>query len=216
MKRFTGSLVSAFISAFAVAVACSAQTTQPAPDAAPAAAPQAAPATQPAEAMSAAIPAVGTPAPAFTLTTNTGTKVSLSDFAGKQIVVLYFYPKAGTPGCTTEACAFRDALAEYDKENIAVLGISPDPVDAIGTFGTQYHLNFPLLADTDHAVAQAYGVWQQHVNKAGDTVYGVARTTFVIGKDGNILHVFEKVHPKGHDQEVLAWIKANVDPASKS
>ncbi len=158
-----------------------------------------------------AIPAVGTPAPGFTLTTNSGKKVSLSDFSGK-IVVLYFYPKAGTPGCTTEACAFRDALAEYDKENIAVLGISPDPVDAIDDFGTKYHLNFPLLSDADHSVAQAYGVWQMRKN--GN--YGVARTTFVIGKDGNILHVFEKVKPTGHDQQVLAWIKQNVDVSGKS
>jgi peroxiredoxin Q/BCP len=192
------------ISVLGIAAFCRAQTTQPAPTSQPSG-----------ESMSAAIPAVGTPAPAFTLTTNSGAKISLSDFAGKQIVVLYFYPKAGTPGCTTEACAFRDAIADYNKENIAVLGISPDPVDAIDEFGTKYHLNFPLLADTDHAVAQAYGVWQAKV-KDGNTYYGVARTTFVIGKDGNILHVFEHVHPTGHDQEVLSWIKQNVDLSGKS
>jgi peroxiredoxin Q/BCP len=158
------------------------------------------------------IPAVGSDAPAFTLTSSTGQTISLSDYAGKQIVVLYFYPKAFTPGCTKEACAFRDAAADYDKANIAVLGISPDPTETITDFGKQYHLNFPLVADTDHAVAVAYGVW--HTNPTtGHT--GVARTTFVIGKDGKILHVFEKVKPVGHDKEVLNWIQqAGLLPAN--
>jgi thioredoxin-dependent peroxiredoxin len=173
--------------------------------------------TQPsgAEMTASTIPAVGTAAPDFNLDSNLGTKIHLADYAGKQIVVLYFYPKAGTPGCTTEACAFRDALAAYDKANIAVVGISPDPVAAIGKFGTTYHLNFPLVADTDHSVAQVYGVWQLK-NMMGKTFWGVARTTFVIGKDGKILHVFENVKPAGHDQQVLAWIKGNVGLGSKS
>lgn len=143
--------------------------------------------------------AAGTPAPQFDLPTNRGQRISLANFAGKQIVILYFYPKADTPGCTKEACGFRDALAEYDKSNVAVLGISPDPVADIARFGDKYHLNFPLLADSDHSVAEKYGVWQGKLQ----------RTTFVIGKDGMILHVFENVKPQGHDQEVLAWLKAN-------
>jgi thioredoxin-dependent peroxiredoxin len=171
------------------------------------ASPSTQPSDPPATMPSTQIPAVGTDAPAFTLTSNTGQPVSLSDYAGKKIVVLYFYPKAFTPGCTKEACAFRDSLADYDKANIAVIGISTDPVDKITQFGTSYHLNFPLVSDADHAVALAYGVWQPRVNKDGETVMGTARTTFVIGKDGKILHVFEKVKPAGHDKEVLAWIQ---------
>jgi len=154
------------------------------------------------------IPAMGTAAPNFTLASNTGGQISLADYRGKQIVVLYFYPKADTPGCTKEACGFRDALAAYDKAHIAVLGVSPDPLEAVVKFGDKYHLNFPLLADSDHAVSQAYGVWQQK-SVYGKSVMGVARTTFVIGKDGAILHVFANVKPQGHDQEVLDWLKAN-------
>jgi peroxiredoxin Q/BCP len=149
--------------------------------------------------MQTSILAAGTAAPSFDLASNRGGHVALADFAGKQTVVLYFYPKADTPGCTKEACGFRDALADYDKSNVAVLGISPDPLDAITAFSDKYHLNFPLLADSDHAVAEKYGVWQGRLK----------RTTFVIGKDGTILHVFENVKPQGHDQEVLAWLKAN-------
>jgi peroxiredoxin Q/BCP len=157
------------------------------------------------------IPSVGAPAPDFTLPSNTGKPISLSDFSGKKIVVLYFYPKAGTPGCTKEACAFRDSLASYDKDDLQVIGISPDPVPAITDFTTNYHLNFPLVADADHSIAEKYGVWQQRIKADGSVHWGVARTTFVIGRDGKILHVFEKVNPDGHDQQVLEWVKANVD-----
>jgi thioredoxin-dependent peroxiredoxin len=173
-------------------------------DAIPATQPAIQPATQPdtsntgAE-MQTPILTAGTPAPSFDLPSNRGGRIALADFAGKQIVVLYFYPKADTPGCTKEACGFRDALADYDKSNVAVLGISPDPVDAITHFSDKYHLNFPLLADSDHSVAEKYGVWQGRLK----------RTTFVIGRDGTILHVFENVKPQGHDQEVLNWLKAN-------
>ncbi|MGA3067070.1 MAG: thioredoxin-dependent thiol peroxidase [Tepidisphaeraceae bacterium] len=189
---------------FSAAGLAGAQTTQPA-------------ATEPSGANMtvSTIAAVGTAAPDFSLLTNTGTHIRLSDYVGKQIVVLYFYPKAGTPGCTAEACAFRDALAAYDKADIAVLGISADPVDAISKFGSDFHLNFPLLSDGDHKVAEAYGVWQEK-NMAGKTSMGVARTTFVIGKDGKIVHVFEKVKPKGHDQQVLTWIEQNMDVPVKS
>jgi peroxiredoxin Q/BCP len=155
------------------------------------------------------IPAVGKAAPKFKLPSSTGKEISLADFKDKQTVVLYFYPKADTPGCTKEACGFRDALAAYDKAKIAVLGISPDPVKDVTKFGSKFELNFPLLADEDHAVAEKYGVWVEK-SMYGKKYMGAARTTFVIGKDGKIAHVFEKVKPDGHDQEVLAWVKSNL------
>jgi peroxiredoxin Q/BCP len=152
------------------------------------------------------MPTVGKPAPAFELPSSTGKSISLNDYTGKQIVVLYFYPKADTPGCTKEACGFRDALADYDRAKVAVLGISPDPVKAVEKFAGKFTLNFPLLADEDHAVAEKYGVWVEK-SMYGRKYWGVARVTFVIGKDGKVLHVFEKVKPEGHDQEVLGWLK---------
>src|SRR5436190_6812345 len=160
--------------------------------------------------MSTTIPMTGTAAPSFDLPSSTGKKIKLADFAGKKIVVLYFYPKADTPGCTTEACAFRDALADYDRANVAVLGISPDPVEAVTKFAGKFHLNFPLLADADHTVAEKYGVWQEK-SMYGRKYWGAARTTFVIDKAGRIAHVFEKVKPAGHDKEVLEWLKFSAD-----
>ncbi len=154
------------------------------------------------------IPAVGKAAPKFKLSASGGKTISLEDFKGKQTVVLYFYPKADTPGCTKEACGFRDAIASYDSAKVAVLGISPDPVKDVEKFSTKFELNFPLLADSDHAVAEKYGVWVEK-SMYGKKYMGVARTTFVIGKDGKLLHVFEKVKPEGHDQEVLAWLTEN-------
>src|SRR5882724_8715949 len=105
------------------------------------------------------LPQIGQPAPAFTLPASNGTTISLDDFKNKKTVVLFFYPKADTPGCTTEACGFRDALADYDQANIALLGISPDPLDAVEAFAKKFHLNYPLLADADHLIAEKYGVW---------------------------------------------------------
>jgi peroxiredoxin Q/BCP len=151
---------------------------------------------------------IGKTAPHFSLPASTGKAISLADYKGKQIVVLYFYPRADTPGCTTEACGFRDALADYDKSKVAVLGISPDPVKDVTKFAEKFHLNFPLLADEDHAVTEKYGMWQEK-SMYGKKYWGAMRTTFVIGKDGKVLHVFEKVKPAGHDQEVLAWIREN-------
>jgi peroxiredoxin Q/BCP len=150
----------------------------------------------------------GVRAPNFDLESSTGSRIKLDDFAGKQTVVLYFYPKADTPGCTKEACGFRDALADYDKADVAVLGISPDPANKVKKFADKFHLNFPLLADPDHAVAEQYGVWGEK-KFMGRKYLGAHRVTFVIGKDGNIRHVFENVKPDGHDQEVLNWIKEN-------
>ena len=120
---------------------------------------------------------------------------------------MYFYPRADTPGCTKEACGFRDALADYDKAKVAVLGISPDPVEDVAKFAQKFHLNFPLLADADHSIAEAYGVWVKKQNY-GKEYMGVARTTFVINPSGQIQKVFEKVKPEGHDQEVLAYLKS--------
>src|SRR5690349_21297252 len=154
------------------------------------------------------IPAVGKMAPKFKLPASDGRTIALEDFRDKKTVVLYFYPRADTPGCTKEACGFRDALADYDKAKVAVLGISPDATKAVTKFSGKFHLNFPLLADPDHAVAERYGVWGEK-KFMGRAYLGVARTTFVIGKDGVIRHVFENVKPDGHDREVLEWIKAD-------
>ena len=153
-----------------------------------------------------AMPTVGQPAPTFNLPSSTGDSIDLASFAGKKTVVLYFYPKADTPGCTKEACGFRDALADFDQANIAVLGISPDGENDVTKFSDKFHLNFPLLADGDHAVAEQYGVWGEK-SMYGKTYMGASRTTFVIGKDGKITHVFEKVKPEGHDQEVLSVLR---------
>jgi peroxiredoxin Q/BCP len=153
-------------------------------------------------------PQAGKAAPRFKLPSSTGDEIDLASFAGKKVVVLYFYPRADTPGCTKEACGFRDALTDFDKGNVAVLGISPDPVDDVTAFARKFHLNFPLLADTDHAVSEKYGVWQEK-SMYGKKYWGVARTTFVIGKDGKVAHVFEKVKPEGHDRQVIDWITSN-------
>jgi peroxiredoxin Q/BCP len=153
------------------------------------------------------IPSTGKAAPRFKLPASNGETIDLAELKGK-VVVLYFYPRADTPGCTKEACGFRDALADYDRANVAVLGISPDTTEDVRKFSDKYHLNFPLLADADHAVAEEYGVWQEK-NMYGVKRMGVARTTFVIGKDGKVAHVFERVKPEGHDQEVLNWLKSN-------
>src|SRR3954467_9198654 len=144
------------------------------------------------------IPKTGSKAPSFKLPPSNRHTISLADFAGKKTVVLYFYPKADTPGRTKEACGFRDALADYDRANVAVLGISPDPANKVKKFADKFHLNFPLLADPDHAVADRYGVWGEK-KFMGRAYMGAARTTFVIGADGVIRHVFENVKPEGHD-----------------
>lgn len=148
----------------------------------------------------------GAKAPDFALPSSTGQTIRLSDFAGKQPVVLYFYPRADTPGCTKEACGFRDALPRFQNINAVILGISPDPPEDVRKFAEKFNLNFPLLADADHAVADAYGAWQQK-NSYGQLRWGVARTTFIIDKAGKIAEVFEKVKPDGHEQAVLDWFK---------
>lgn len=144
----------------------------------------------------------GTPAPDFTLSDQDGNPVTLSSLKDKK-VVLYFYPKADTPGCTTQACGVRDHRADYERLDAVVLGISPDPVKPIAKFDEKFGLGFPLLSDEDHAVAETYGVWVEK-SMYGRTYFGNERTTFVIGPDGVITHVFRKVKPAEHDDQVLA------------
>jgi peroxiredoxin Q/BCP len=152
------------------------------------------------------IPQPGTAAPSFKLASSTGETVDSSKLSN-QTYVLYFYPKADTPGCTTETCGFRDALAGYKKLGVPVFGISPDPVKDVTAFGKKFDVNFPLLADEDHAIADQFGVWGEK-NMYGKKYMGVLRTTFIV-KNGKIAHVFEKVKPEGHDKEVLEWVTAN-------
>jgi peroxiredoxin Q/BCP len=145
--------------------------------------------------------AVGQPAPAFTLPDQDGKPVSLADFAG-ETVVLYFYPKASTPGCTTQACGVRDRLPDYEGAGAHVLGVSPDEVAAVKKFHDDQDLNFTLLADVGHEVADAYGAWGEK-SMYGRTYMGVIRTTFVIDGSGTVTHVFPKIQPKKHDAAVL-------------
>ncbi|CAM5796049.1 MULTISPECIES: thioredoxin-dependent thiol peroxidase [Brevibacillus] len=149
--------------------------------------------------------AAGQAAPDFTLKASNGQELSLADFRGKN-VVLYFYPKDMTPGCTTEACDFRDYHPDFAKLNTVVLGISPDDVKSHDKFVAKHELPFPLLADTDHQIAEAYGVWVLK-KMYGREYMGIERTTFVIDAEGNIAKVWPKVKVKGHVQEVLAFIR---------
>jgi len=144
----------------------------------------------------------GDKAPDFTIMSETGEEVSLSDFVGKSDVVLYFYPKDNTSGCTKEACSFRDNIREIETKGAVVLGISPDSVKSHQNFIQKHDLNFTLLSDPDHNVAQAYGVWVEK-SMYGRKYWGILRTTFIIGRDGIIKHVFERVKPAGHAEEVL-------------
>lgn len=149
--------------------------------------------------------AVGQKAPDFTLQASNNETISLQDFRGKY-VVLYFYPKDMTPGCTTEACDFRDFHGEFAKLNTVVLGISPDNVKSHDKFTAKHGLPFPLLADPDHQVAEAYGVWVQK-KMYGKEYMGIERSTFLIDPEGNLAHVWHKVKVAGHVQEVLETIK---------
>jgi peroxiredoxin Q/BCP len=143
----------------------------------------------------------GEKAPDFTLPDQDGREVRLSDFRGQPVVV-YFYPKADTPGCTTQACGVRDHGEDYREAGAVVLGISPDPVAKVKRFHDKYHLGFTLLADEDHAVAESYGVWIEK-SMYGKKYWGAQRTSFVIDPDGVVAHVIPKVSPATHDQEVL-------------
>ncbi|MFN7628508.1 MAG: thioredoxin-dependent thiol peroxidase [Pirellula sp.] len=148
---------------------------------------------------------VGAKAPAFTLVTDQGTKAKLSDFKGSP-VVLYFYPKDDTPGCTKEACAFRDASKELKKLGAVVLGVSPDSSESHAKFRDKYSLNFTLLADQDHALAEAYGAWREK-NMYGKKSMGVQRSTYLIDASGKVAKVWKKVSVDGHDAQVLEALR---------
>ncbi len=148
----------------------------------------------------------GAAAPDFTLPDQRGQDVTLSDFRG-QPVVLYFYPKADTPGCTRQACGIRDHRADYEAVGAVVLGVSPDPVRAVEKFADEQSLDFRLLADEDHAVCALYGVWAEK-SIYGRTYWGAQRSTFILDADGTVACVIEKASPKTHDDVVLAALGA--------
>ncbi len=143
------------------------------------------------------IPEVGRKAPAFTLPASTGGKIKLSDYAGNKNVILYFYPRDNTPGCTQQACDFRDHLESLANAETVVLGVSTDSLASHAKFSEKFSLPFPLLADEEHVVAEKYGVWGEKKNY-GKTYQGLHRTTFLIGKDGKIKAVWKNVKVKGH------------------
>jgi len=148
----------------------------------------------------------GKPAPDFELRSDSGESVKLSDLRGKQ-VVLYFYPKDDTPGCTTQACGIRDAYGEFEREGAVVLGVSPDDERSHVKFKKKFELPFTLLADTDHGVADEYGVWVEK-KYMGKTYMGVDRSTFVIDADGTVKRVLRKVKPDTHADDVLATLRS--------
>ncbi|MDF1499982.1 MAG: thioredoxin-dependent thiol peroxidase [Anaerolineales bacterium] len=152
------------------------------------------------------LPDVGKKAPDFTALDDRGAEIKLSDYIGRE-VVLYFYPRADTPGCTKEACGFRDDYSAYEEAGVVILGVSPDTIEKQSKFKQKWDLPFPLIADDDHSIATAYGVWGP--KKFMEREYeGVHRTTFLIDKDGKIKQVFENVKPAEHSQEILAAIRS--------
>jgi peroxiredoxin Q/BCP len=153
------------------------------------------------------IPQPGSKAPEFTLPAADGSTVNLAELLG-QTALLYFYPKDDTPGCTTEACSFRDAWGELQARGVVVLGISRDDAKSHRKFAEKYNLPFPLLSDEGGVVAQRYGVWVEK-SMYGKSYMTMARTSFLILPDGTIGHVWEKVNPEGHADEVLAWLDAH-------
>ena len=156
-----------------------------------------------------AFPRIGNMAPAFTLLDQQGEKVSLKDFRDNRHVVLYFYPKAMTPGCTVQAGGIRDSYKELAALDTVVLGVSPDPVKRLAKFIDRDELNFNLLSDEDHAIADRYGAWgpKKFMGREFD---GILRTTFIIGKDGRLKHVMDKFKTKTHHDDLLAWLNENL------
>lgn len=149
-----------------------------------------------------AVAKVGNLAPALSLYNQDNVKVSLKDYKGKKNVVLYFYPRASTPGCTVQACGIRDSQKELEKRDVVVFGVSPDPVAKLTKFIEKQNLNFSLLSDEDHAVADKYGCWGMK-KFMGKEFMGLIRTTFIIGKDGRLLKVMDKFKTKSHHQDLL-------------
>ncbi len=154
-------------------------------------------------------PKIGNLAPAFSLLNQREEKVSLKDFRDKKNVVLYFYPRANTPGCTIQAGGIRDSEKVFAKLNTVVLGVSPDTVKKLQNFESKQGLNFDLLADEEHKLAEKYGVWQLKKFMGRENM-GVVRTTFIIGKDGRLKYVMDKVKTKTHHEDVLEYVKENL------
>jgi peroxiredoxin Q/BCP len=152
------------------------------------------------------LPEVGQPAPEFESLDDSGETIKLSDYRGKE-VVLYFYPRADTPGCTKEACGFRDDYSAYEKAGVVILGVSPDTVKKQAKFKEKWDLPFPLIADDDHTIAESYGVWGPK-KFMGREYEGVHRTTFILDAEGKIKQVFKNVKPAEHSQEILAAIRS--------
>ena len=152
------------------------------------------------------LPIIGRPAPDFSLPSTTGENISLKQFKGKKTVILYFYPKDETPGCTREACSFRDVYAEFEKHNVVILGVSMDSLDSHQHFREKNNLPFPLLADEDATLSKMYGVYKQK-NLYGKKSMGIERTTFVIDRTGRIAQIYPKVKVDGHVQDLLEFVK---------
>ncbi len=151
------------------------------------------------------LPVIGKPAPDFSLPSTSGESVSLKQYKGKKTVVLYFYPKDDTPGCTKEACGFRDLREQFEAAGAVILGVSNDPVDSHLKFREKHKLPFDLLADEDASVSKAYGVYKQK-NLYGKKYLGIERTTFIIDRTGRIAQIYPKVKVEGHVQDVLGFI----------
>lgn len=151
---------------------------------------------------------VGKKAPTFTLQNQSGERISLEDFKGKN-VVLYFYPKDMTPGCTTQACDFRDSYKDFSNQNTVILGISPDPIEQHEKFVGKYELPFHLLADEDHKVAEEYDVWKLK-KTFGNEYYGIVRSTFIINSEGELIHEMRNVRVKGHVERALTYVLENL------
>ncbi len=151
------------------------------------------------------LPVIGKPAPDFTLPSSSGESVTLKSFKNRKTVVLYFYPKDDTPGCTKEACGFRDLTAEFEAAGAVILGVSNDPVDSHQKFREKHQLPFELLADEDASVSKAYGVYKQK-NLYGKKYMGIERTTFIIDRTGRIAQIYPKVKVEGHVADVLAFL----------
>lgn len=156
-----------------------------------------------------AFPKIGNLAPAFSLKNQAGNEVALKDFKGKKNVILYFYPKASTPGCTVQACGIRDTRSEFDVLETVVIGVSPDAPAKLQKFADKYDLNFDLLADEDHALAEKYGVWGLK-KFMGREFMGILRTSFLIDKDGRLKYILSKVNTKTHDQEMLRVLRDGI------